>query len=66
MHTGFVLCPVMTDERIPPTAKIPRIDCAAKLGENGIEFRKRDGDFLDIKFDKGVIEIPTTQVWDMT
>ncbi|XXG87392.1 hypothetical protein AAC387_Pa11g2088 [Persea americana] len=67
LHTVYVFCP--GDEYTRPTKKFPRIDCASKLEEKGIKFRKRDvGDsaFLDIKFDKGGIEIPAIQVWDKT
>ncbi|XXG87369.1 hypothetical protein AAC387_Pa11g2074 [Persea americana] len=66
-HTVYVLSP--SDEYTRLTEEIPWIDCASKLEERGIKFRKRDvhiSNFLDIKFDKGVIEIPAIQVWDKT
>eukprot|EP00268_Persea_americana_P042829 TRINITY_DN42903_c0_g1_i1.p1 TRINITY_DN42903_c0_g1~~TRINITY_DN42903_c0_g1_i1.p1 ORF type:complete len:474 (+),score=58.18 TRINITY_DN42903_c0_g1_i1:49-1470(+) len=66
LHTIYVICPGKYTE----LTEIPQIDCASKLEERGIKFRKRpdvqDYDFLDIKFDKGVIEIPPIQIWDKT
>ncbi|RWR92931.1 UPF0481-like protein [Cinnamomum micranthum f. kanehirae] len=49
-----------------------RIPCASRLKERGIKFKRRDiaGDAevfnIMFDFDKGVIEIPTIQVWDQT
>eukprot|EP00268_Persea_americana_P047477 TRINITY_DN4951_c0_g1_i3.p1 TRINITY_DN4951_c0_g1~~TRINITY_DN4951_c0_g1_i3.p1 ORF type:complete len:302 (-),score=38.01 TRINITY_DN4951_c0_g1_i3:141-1046(-) len=65
LHTAYVLCPGKYARLI----EIPQIDCASKLEERGIRFRKKnvgDGDILDIKFEEGVIEIPAIQVWDKT
>ncbi|XXG45029.1 hypothetical protein AAC387_Pa02g0224 [Persea americana] len=61
-----------------PSKEVPqtffkRIPCASKLKEGGVEFRVRkrhdsndDGDFMDIKFYNGVLEIPTIEVWNRT
>lgn len=65
VHTSYVLFP--SDYTEP--CDIPTIPCASRLKELGIRFKKRDvsdTDFLDIKFHKGVIEIPTIEVWDKT
>lgn len=65
IHSSLVLFP---DEDIPNERYPVIIPCASKLEEGGIKFRKRDDlygtDFLSIKFEEGVIEIPTVEVWD--
>eukprot|EP00268_Persea_americana_P055285 TRINITY_DN6414_c0_g2_i1.p1 TRINITY_DN6414_c0_g2~~TRINITY_DN6414_c0_g2_i1.p1 ORF type:complete len:438 (-),score=60.52 TRINITY_DN6414_c0_g2_i1:186-1499(-) len=64
LHSGYVLFP---NDGFTEPSDIPRIPGATRLEEVGIRFRKRDvsvNDFLDIKFHKGVIEIPNIEIWD--
>ena len=65
IHTNLVL---FTDEKCSEERYSVMIPCASKLEEGGITFRKRHhaSNFLDIKFHKGVIEIPHIEVGDKT
>ncbi|XXG87388.1 hypothetical protein AAC387_Pa11g2086 [Persea americana] len=64
LHTGFILFP----NKYKKPNETPVIGCASKLQERGIKFRKRDvsDSLLDIKFARGLIEIPRILVWDQT
>ncbi|XXG88416.1 hypothetical protein AAC387_Pa12g0626 [Persea americana] len=67
VHTGHVLCVEENDTE----NKVVKVPSASKLEEVGIKFKKRndvkDGNImLNIKFQKGVIEIPPVLVWDET
>lgn len=59
LHTTYILTPEKYSESDARATPIP---CASELEEKGIVFKKSDGtnpnDLLDIKFRKGVIEIP--------
>ncbi|RWR85012.1 UPF0481-like protein [Cinnamomum micranthum f. kanehirae] len=56
---------VLAEEKSSEPTDFQKIPCASKLKEAGIKFRKQSWDaFLNIKFQKGVIEIPCMEFWD--
>lgn len=63
MHVKVLIAPDHCVEIREP----PVIPSASKLNEGGIKFRLRKAsvtDILDIKFEKGVLEIPRIIVWE--
>ncbi|XXG87368.1 hypothetical protein AAC387_Pa11g2073 [Persea americana] len=61
VHTSYVLFP----KDYTKSCDDPTIPCASRLKELGIRFRKSevsDTNFLEIKFHKGVIEIPKIEL----
>ncbi|XXG72869.1 hypothetical protein AAC387_Pa07g1869 [Persea americana] len=65
LHTNLF---VIAEEKSSMPTNFQKIPCASKLKEAGIKFRKKSRNYtaslLDIKFQEGVIEIPTMEFWD--
>ncbi|XXG72861.1 hypothetical protein AAC387_Pa07g1864 [Persea americana] len=66
MHASLIL---KVEEKCSGTSVFQRIPCASKLKDAGIKFKERTEranavDILAIKFEKGLIEIPSIKFWD--
>ncbi|KAJ8630052.1 hypothetical protein MRB53_023375 [Persea americana] len=64
LHTNLF---VITEEKSSKPTAFQKIPCASKLKDAGIKFRRDRDDsssILDIKFQEGVIEIPSMEFWD--
>ncbi|XXG72845.1 hypothetical protein AAC387_Pa07g1854 [Persea americana] len=63
LHTNLF---VITEEKSSKPTAFQKIPCASKLKDAGIKFRRDRDDtssLLDIKFQKGVFEIPYMEFW---